>query len=98
MSKEDRIFVSVISYITIVGWIVALILHNKHETHFTQLHLRQALFLHLLSLIFAFIPFLNILNIVILVFWVIGIIYASLGKKKPLPLMGDIALDLFKDL
>ena len=98
MVKSDRTFIAVISYITIVGWIVALILHNRHETQFTQVHLRQALFLHLLSLIFAFIPFLNILNIVILVFWIIGIIYAVMGKKKPLPLVGDIALDLFKDL
>lgn len=98
MTKEERAFIGVISYITIVGWIVALILHNRHETHFTQLHLRQALFLHLLSLIFAFIPFLNILNVVILIFWIIGIVYAGMGKKKPLPLVGDIALDLFKDL
>lgn len=98
MVKSDRTFIAVISYITIVGWIVALILHNKHETQFAQLHLRQALFLHLLSLIFAFIPFLNVLNILILVFWIIGIVYAAMGKKKILPLLGDVALDLFKDI
>ena len=71
MSKEDRTFIAVIAYITIVGWIVALILHNRNETKFTQIHLRQALFLHLFSLIFAFIPFLNFLNVVFLFFCII---------------------------
>jgi len=97
MVNSDKTFIAVISYITIVGWIVALILYTKHETQFDQLHLRQALFLHLLSLIFAFIPYLNILNIVILIFWIIGIVYAAMGKKKPLPLLGNFALFLFKD-
>ncbi len=96
--RSDRIFIGVISYITIIGWIIALILYNEHKTKFTETHLRQALFLHILSLIFALIPFLNLFNVIILVFWIIGIINASMGKKDPLPLVGKIALNLFKNI
>jgi len=95
---SERKFIAVISYLTIIGWLVALIFHNKHETKFTKLHLQQALFLHLLSLIFAFNSFLKIFNVLVLVFWIIGIIDASMGRKKPLPLIGKISLKLFKDI
>jgi uncharacterized membrane protein len=62
--------IAVVSYITLIGWIVAIILHtnDRNKSPFAAFHLRQALGLFctwvatwILSLFFMFIPIINIL-------------------------------------
>lgn len=98
----DAKTISWLSYITIVGWIIALVQHGNTnpKSSLATFHLRQsfgimvswfALYLVLMMLIFV-VPFLIfvswILWIGLIVFWVLGFISAINGEEKPVPLLG----------
>ena len=99
-TSEDRT-VAILSYITIIGFIVALVLHSSNKTALGTFHLRQCLGLILTFLalgvagfILAFIPLLGwlasmILWLGIVVLWVIGLISAINGQSKPVPVRGE---------
>jgi uncharacterized membrane protein len=88
-SGIDGKAIAIISYLTLIGWVIALILHGNNKSDIGAFHLRQALGLGVLSMIFAFIPILGwILNIGVLVLWILGLISAVQGEKKAVPLVG----------
>ena len=87
--------VAIISYITLIGWIIALVMHNGNKTKLGGFHIRQTL--GLMILYFAnYIIFMvltiwllyMILGIAILVLWVIGLVGAIQGEEKEVPLLG----------
>ena len=95
-SGTDGKTVAIISYITLLGWIIALILHGNNKTEVGAFHLRQMLGLMLTSLVLSFIPILGwILNIGILVLWVMGLIAATQNSTKPVPLLGNFYQNTF---
>ena len=96
----------IISYITWVGWIIALIA-GEPDDEFVKHHLNQALILNIcatvcsaVSGIFALIPIIRILGavvfgligLVIFIMAVAGIISAANNSTQPLPVVGDIKL------
>ena len=100
MAKDDQAkVVAILSYITLVGWIIALILNMNKKTDLGSFHLRQALLLVIAWIIFWWIPVIGwLLNIVILVFAIMGLVYAIQGQKKEIPLIGSLAQKWFKSL
>ncbi|MBC8490770.1 MAG: hypothetical protein H8D45_32535 [Bacteroidetes bacterium] len=96
--SEDKT-VAIVSYITLLGWIIAIILHNNNRTEFGAFHLRQSLGLILTGIILWFIPIIGwILNIIVFVFWIIGLVNAIQGEKKPVPIVGEFYQNIFKGL
>ena len=90
---------AIISYITIVGWVVALILNNQKKHEFTSYHIRQTLLLYIIWLVFSFIPIIGwLLNIGVLILWILGLISAINGEKKSIPIVGELAQKWFKSL
>lgn len=97
---EDRT-VAILSYLTIIGFIVALILHSSKKTTLGAYHLRQCLGLIITSLVLApvsmalgIIPIIGwiaapILWLAFLIFWLIGLVAAAQGQQKPVPLLGE---------
>lgn len=93
---EDRT-VAILSYITIIGFIIAIVIHSSKKTKLGAYHLRQMLGLVLIGLIggvFAVIPILGwmifpLIWLALLVFWVLGLISAIKGELKPVPLLGE---------
>lgn len=93
----DKRATSIISYITLIGWLIAYCAGDKEGAKF---HLNQSLVLHLASLIVSactHIPLIGgivcpVLNIIILVFWVIGLIYACENKEQEVPILGSIKI------
>ncbi len=89
------------SYLTLIGFIVAIVLHSSAKTRLGAFHLRQSLGLIVCSLamfpvgfVLAFIPVLGALAgfalwIGFIVFWVLGLIAAINGEQKPLPILGE---------
>src|SRR4051812_38946794 len=87
--------VAIVSYITLIGWIIALIMHSSHKTRLGAYHLRQMLGLIILGVAIAIlsiplimIPFLGwgilwVLRVGILVLWLMGLIAAANGEEKP---------------
>jgi uncharacterized membrane protein len=108
--QEDKT-VAIIAYITLIGFIVAIVMHGSNKTKLGAFHLRQALGLIALSvcswilfMILMFIPFVGFIFAILSPFvWlgvlalvIIGIINASSGQEKPLPLIGDMAAKMFE--
>jgi uncharacterized membrane protein len=97
-TTEDKT-IAIVSYITFIGWIIALVLQSNQKTALGAFHLRQALGLYVTGMILWWIPVIGwILNIVVFVFWFIGLINAIQGETKPVPIVGDIYQDIFKGI
>lgn len=101
--------ISILSYITIIGWIIAYFNYKKkNKSSLIKFHLEQSFGLIILSIIsnsfFYFIslviPNLEILliinNMILLVFCIAGIISASYGVRLALPLIGTFFEDKFR--
>ena len=105
----DKKVLSIISYITIIGWIVSFILYNNEpiKSPLVRFHLKQALGLAVLNILLGIagwiiIPIVPaiavvfyILNIVIIILWIVGIINAANDQEKPVPLVGNLFIDKF---
>ncbi|SFE02425.1 DUF4870 domain-containing protein [Flavobacterium phragmitis] len=99
---------SILSYITIIGWIVAFV-KSKDLTPKSDLvsyHLKQGFGIFLVSLVInialsivvTIVPalyFLSYVGYVILILWIFGIINAVNEQKKPIPVIGKIFEDKF---
>jgi uncharacterized membrane protein len=97
-TTEDKT-VAIVSYITFIGWIIALVLNSNQKTKLGAFHLRQTLGLYITGMILWWIPVVGwILNIVVFIFWLIGLINATQGEVKPVPIVGDFYQELFKGI
>jgi uncharacterized membrane protein len=93
---EDRT-VAILGYITIIGFIVAIVINSGKKTKLGAYHLRQMLGLIISGLaggLIGMIPFIGwlclpIIWICLLVLWVIGLIGAINGQLKPVPVLGE---------
>lgn len=91
----DKKITGILSYITLIGWLVAYFAGDREGAKF---HLNQSLVLLLANIIssaIAFIPVVggivsSILTIVLLIFWIMGLVYACQDKEKEVPLLGSI--------
>jgi uncharacterized membrane protein len=94
-ATEDRT-VAIISYLTLLGFVVAIIMHSSKKTQLGAFHLRQALGLFVTwfaTIILVFIPILGwiampIVAICLFVFLIMGFIGAVQGTMKPVPILG----------
>lgn len=111
--EMDGKTIAIISYITIIGWIIAYVQYGNNKSQLAIFHIRQSLFLMLcafavclISMLFAFIPYIswiislaiNLSMLAFLVLWVIGLINAINREEKPLPLLGNKAQDVLKGM
>jgi uncharacterized membrane protein len=88
-ATEDKT-VAILSYITLLGFIAAIIIHSNKKTQLGAFHLRQALGLFLTGILMV-IPLLNILvGICLLILWIMGLISAIQGQMKPVPVLGPL--------
>jgi hypothetical protein len=95
-TKKDNT-VAIVSYIYIIGWIIAFLLYGKNKTELGAYHLRQSLGLHVtFSLLLFFGTVGKILSLLMVLFMIIGLIYAIQRENKPVPIVGDLYQSLFK--
>ncbi|KGJ92801.1 DUF4870 domain-containing protein [Colwellia psychrerythraea] len=82
--------VAVISYFTLIGWVVAMVIYDKHQSSLASFHLRQSLGLIITGAILSLIPLVGwILNIGVLFAWATGLYCAIKGYEYKVPLLGD---------
>ncbi|MGL4581778.1 MAG: DUF4870 domain-containing protein [Flavobacterium sp.] len=96
----DNKTLSIVSYITVIGWLVAFFVGKEKADDLLKYHLKQSFGLLVLTfslgiivnIVARIVPTLagiiSLLYLVLVVFWVIGVINAAGGKQKPLPLIG----------
>lgn len=99
VTTEDKT-TAIVSYLTLIGFVVAVVLHGQKKTRLGAYHLRQMLGLMIASValmiggtILAFIPFIGWLIslaawVGLLVLWITGLIAAANGEQKPVPVLG----------
>ncbi len=96
--------IGILAYCTLIGWIVAIVMHQNDKTKFGAFHLRQALgiwiaYLCCFIVIMITAPFLLFLSVFLLpvvgittlIFVILGLVNAINGKMKPTPLIGGLA-------
>ena len=100
-TNDDDKTVAILSYVTIIGWIIALIMHGNKKSELGAYHIRQGLGIMILAVAtiiiripLFFIPFLGwflgtCLSIGLLILWILGLISAINGTQKPIPLLGE---------
>jgi uncharacterized membrane protein len=100
-ASEDKT-VAVLAYLTIFGFIAALIIHNGKKTSLGAYHLRQVLGLIIAAIpltivryVLLYIPVLGwlvslLIILVLFAVWVSGLAAAISGQKKPLPVIGAL--------
>jgi len=98
-ATEDRT-VAILTYITIIGFIIAIVIHSSKKTALGAFHLRQGLGLVVSGIVLGvggfvlmFIPILGWLAliaawIIFFVMWLMGLIAAATGQQKPAPILG----------
>ncbi|MGB1307351.1 MAG: YtxH domain-containing protein [Oceanihabitans sp.] len=92
--------IAIIAHITLIGWIIALVMNGgDKKTEFGSYYIRQVLGLGLCGLVLGFIPIVGwLLSIVIFILWIMSLISALGGEKKPTPILGQHFQDWFKSL
>jgi len=101
---EEGKTMAIISYITIIGLIIAFLMNNSKKNEFTQFHIRQSIGLAVLGLVNSFIiakfiPILaGLVGLLTLVLVIIGIVNAVKGEDKPLPVIGAQFQEWFKGI
>ncbi|WP_396602411.1 YtxH domain-containing protein [Algibacter sp. R77976] len=91
--------IAIIAHITLIGWIIALVMNNSNKSELGSFYIRQMLGLLILSLVLMFIPVIGwILNILMLVLWIMSLVGALGGEKKPTPVLGEHFQNWFKSL
>lgn len=91
LTSNDRTkFIAILSYMTIVGWLIALVLHGKDKDPLARFHLRQSLGLFVTAMVLAFVPLVGwLINLFLIVAWCYGLYSAVIGHKYTLPIIGD---------
>jgi len=100
---------SIVSYITLIGWLISYFSGKVNANSLLKYHLKQSFGLLVTSFVFnavvaivvSLVPFLYVLSYIGIVFlglMIIGIINASNDVEKPLPLIGKLFEDKFSFL
>lgn len=104
-TTDNRKTVAIIAYITLIGWIIALVMNNGNKTALGSFHVRQSLGIICVAVVLSIINgvigiwILSIIvNLALLVFWILGLISAVQGEMKPVPILGEQFQQWFKGL
>lgn len=98
----DKKTISIISYITIIGWVIAYVSHNNsaEKASLSRYHLKQSLGVAIIGILAGIvfnilamvIPALALLfslfSLAVVVLWIFGIINAVNRQEKPVPIVG----------
>jgi uncharacterized membrane protein len=97
--------IATISYLTIIGTVIAILMNNDTKSEFASFHIRQALGIFLTFFLLGyFIGYFDSWMITsafwvfIFVLWVFGFIAALNGEKKEMPIVGNFFQNIFKSL
>lgn len=104
-STDNGKIVAIAAYFSIVGLIIAFILHSNNKTELGAFHIRQSIGIILLALV-VLIPvvvigikiLIWIAQLAVLVLWILGLVGAIQGEKKPVPVLGEQFQDWFKGI
>ena len=88
--------VAIVSYLTIIGLIAALVMNSKNATSLGRFHIRQSIGLTVFALILGLLSFLpvigaivsKVVGIIVLIAFILGIFSAINKQEKAVPVVG----------
>jgi len=97
---------AIISHITFVGWVIALVINSGKKEEYASFYIRQNLGLMLAGIALGIIYVIPILGwvigtigyILLFVFWLMSLIWSISDEMKPVPLVGQSFQEWFKTL
>lgn len=95
---------AMISYLTFIGWIVALIMNTNNKNSLASYHIRQSLGIQLLYVATSIVITITGIGLFVIFYFavlalvIIGIINANNEEEKPLPFVGEHFQKWFKGL
>ncbi len=110
VKQKENNTIAIVTYMTIIGWIIALVMNGDKKSELGAFHIRESLGIMLtgfvvmiLSFILSFIPYLGqlitvVLWLAIMAMWIMGLINAINGEKKTLPVIADFFQKTFASL
>ncbi|SEA34816.1 DUF4870 domain-containing protein [Psychroflexus halocasei] len=98
--------IAIISYITLIGLIIAFVMNNDKKADFSTYHIKQALGIGLTGLALGVVGMIPILGwiasflgtIALIYLWIMGLVNAVNAKKKPVPWLGKKYEEWFKNI
>lgn len=98
--------IALISYLTLIGLVIAFVMNNDKKHEFAKFHIRQSLGIFLTAIalsIIAIIPILgwliSIAGIFLLLYmWIKGLMNAINEKEEVVPILGEKFAEIFKNL
>ncbi|AFM03227.1 putative membrane protein [Bernardetia litoralis DSM 6794] len=88
----------IIAYVTVIGLIIAFMQNKEEKSEYVNFHIRQMIGIFICSLVFV-IPFLGwLLGLGVIALWIIGILGALSGERKPVPILGEKFQEWFKSI
>lgn len=91
--------IAIIAHITIIGLIIAFIMHSSNKTEIGSFYLRQMIGICLLGLVLGIIPVVNLIAWIFpFILWIISLVGAFSGQEKKVFLVGDYFQDWFKGI
>ena len=104
-SGTDPKIIAIISYLTFIGWIVALVLNSSKKAEFASFHIRQSLGIILLFVagnIVGRLPLIGWAAIAVYIFafvlWILGLLAAINNEEKPVPVLGEQFQQWFRSI
>jgi hypothetical protein len=91
--------IAIIAHVTIIGYIIALIMHNNNKTEIGSFYLRQLLGLWIAVIVLGIIPVVGCFAAPLgLVFVILSLIGAIKEEMKPVAGVGGMFQDWFKNI
>lgn len=104
-TSSDGKTTAIISYITFVGLIIAIIMNSSDKNSFASYHIRNMIGLSLAGLALTGLDSMILpdfvvwpLRVALIVLWVIGFIGAVQGEEKEIPIVGKLFQDWFRSI
>ena len=95
---------SIVAHLTLIGWVIALVMNQSDKGENTSFYLRQNLGLTVIAIVgsvigmFTLAIISTIVSIAVAVLWVLSLLGALSGEKKPSPVVGDMFQQWFKGM
>ena len=104
LNSDNGKTVAIVSYLTIIGWVIAYVMYGNKKQQLSGYHIRQSLgimitgvLFYVLQFMLLFVPFIGWLislimipiGLFLFVLWIIGLIAAINGEEKPVPVIGN---------
>ncbi len=113
-TEQEAKNIAIISYITLIGWLIAYTMNQKTPSSLGVYHLRQSLGIMLTGVALSIISNISVsilgsvlgfgvivfsfIPMLTLILWILGIISAVNAEEKPVPVIGDMAQNMLKGI